>query len=149
MGGSWLWTKTQPNVGTSSGLESSSKPDVGSTQVRCRWLLDPLVLLYNFGGKKSPAFPLGSPPTSLVLGSLGKTRWPLHALRGAWTPDLLPQSLCNLKSRHRRSWEVVPLPRTRLVQLLPFPMPAKWRRACIWMPWLIRAWPVFTLLGLG
>ena len=64
---------------------------IGSTQVRCRWLLVPLVSLCNSGGKKSPASPLCSPPTGSVHGSLGKKRWPLHALRGVWVPCPLPQ----------------------------------------------------------
>ena len=83
--------KTQPNTETLSGPESSSKPEVGSTQVRFRWLLVPLVSLCNSGGKKSPASPLCSPPTGSVHGSLGKKRWPLHALRGVWVPCPLPQ----------------------------------------------------------
>ena len=64
---------------------------IGSTQVRCRWLLVPLVSLCNSGGKTSPASPLCSPPTGSVHGSLGKKRWPLHALRGVWVPCPLPQ----------------------------------------------------------
>ena len=81
-GGLWLWMKTQPSVGTSSGPESSLKSESGSTQVRCRLQLVPFALPCSSGGKTRLASPLCSSLMEPVLGSLRKARRPCHALRG-------------------------------------------------------------------